>query len=244
MSSAPFGSERRIYSEQRGCQRARTKSTTNDGEFRDPRVPAGNSAAAGICSMWTCRNLHVAALRVCVAHRHVLHLDSQQLLLTRTSMQPLPGHARKPESQERGTQLALKAAGRAAGGAYAQRPIHPGARRSDSARNVGRWPIPSGQAVRGGGEPRAIFLQQVDAYVALHRRLEAGLPPQVVTGDLEQLFAPTRSLGKEIRAREQTRGRETCSTRPWPTTSRSSSPRRCGAAGSWISSPSSRTRTR
>jgi hypothetical protein len=48
-------------------------------------------------------------------------------------------------------------------------------------------------------EPRAIFLQRVDAYVALHRRLEAGLPPQVVTGDVEQLFAPTRALAQEIR---------------------------------------------
>ena len=48
-------------------------------------------------------------------------------------------------------------------------------------------------------DPRAVFLQRVDAYVDLHRRLEVGLPPQVVTADLERLFEPTLALAREIR---------------------------------------------
>jgi hypothetical protein len=48
-------------------------------------------------------------------------------------------------------------------------------------------------------DPRAVFLQRVDAYVDLHRRLEVGLPPQVVTADLERLFDPTLALAREIR---------------------------------------------
>jgi hypothetical protein len=47
--------------------------------------------------------------------------------------------------------------------------------------------------------PRAVFLQRVDAYVALHRRLEVGLPPQVATADLEELFAPRQALARAIR---------------------------------------------
>jgi hypothetical protein len=55
----------------------------------------------------------------------------------------------------------------------------------------------------GGQQPtdplRQAFLQRVDDYVALHRRLEAPLPPQVVTGDLEALFAPRKALSAAIR---------------------------------------------
>jgi hypothetical protein len=39
----------------------------------------------------------------------------------------------------------------------------------------------------------------VDAYVTLHRRLEVGLPPEVVTADVEALFAPRRALAMEMR---------------------------------------------
>ena len=47
--------------------------------------------------------------------------------------------------------------------------------------------------------PRAVFLQRVDAYVTLHRRLELGLPPEVLTADLEALFVSKDALAHEIR---------------------------------------------
>ena len=47
---------------------------------------------------------------------------------------------------------------------------------------------------------RQTFLDRVDQYVALHRRLEGPLPPQVMTNDPEALFAPRRALGAAIRA--------------------------------------------
>jgi hypothetical protein len=47
--------------------------------------------------------------------------------------------------------------------------------------------------------PRNVFLQRVDEYVALHRRLEADLPPEIVTADPERLFAPRTALAREIR---------------------------------------------
>jgi hypothetical protein len=46
---------------------------------------------------------------------------------------------------------------------------------------------------------RDTFLQRVDEYVALHRRLEAPLPRPVVTADLEALFAPRKALAAAIR---------------------------------------------
>jgi hypothetical protein len=55
--------------------------------------------------------------------------------------------------------------------------------------------------------PRAVFLQRVDAYVALHRRLEANLPPEVVTADPEALFLPQDALAREIR-RERAHARQ------------------------------------
>ena len=47
--------------------------------------------------------------------------------------------------------------------------------------------------------PRAVFLQRVDAYLALHRRLELGVPPEVVTADPEALFVSKNALAREIR---------------------------------------------
>ena len=46
---------------------------------------------------------------------------------------------------------------------------------------------------------RQTFLQRVDEYVALHRRLEGPLPKQVVTADPESLFASKRALSAAIR---------------------------------------------
>ena len=56
-----------------------------------------------------------------------------------------------------------------------------------------------------GGQPATdpmchTFLQRVDEYVALHRRLEAPLPPEVVTADLDALFAPRVAMAAAIRA--------------------------------------------
>jgi len=48
-------------------------------------------------------------------------------------------------------------------------------------------------------DPMRHFLQRVDEYVALHRRLEVCLPPEVVTADLDALFAPRVALGAAIR---------------------------------------------
>jgi hypothetical protein len=55
-----------------------------------------------------------------------------------------------------------------------------------------------------GGQPatdpmRHTFLQRVDEYVALHRRLEAPLPREVVTADLDARFAPRVALAAAIR---------------------------------------------
>lgn len=53
---------------------------------------------------------------------------------------------------------------------------------------------------------REAFLQRVDQYVALHHELERLLPQEVVTADLEQLFAPRVALARELRrARAWTR---------------------------------------
>jgi hypothetical protein len=46
---------------------------------------------------------------------------------------------------------------------------------------------------------RDAFLQRVDNYVALHRRIEAPLPRQVVTDDLEALCAPRRAMSAAMR---------------------------------------------
>jgi hypothetical protein len=47
--------------------------------------------------------------------------------------------------------------------------------------------------------PRGVFLERVDRYVALHRRLEADLPPERVTADPEALFLPRIALARELR---------------------------------------------
>ena len=47
---------------------------------------------------------------------------------------------------------------------------------------------------------RHTFLQRVDDYVALHRRLEDPLPREVVTADVEALFAPRSALAAAMRA--------------------------------------------
>ena len=50
------------------------------------------------------------------------------------------------------------------------------------------------------------FARRVDAYVALHRQLEQLLPPEIVTRDLEALFAPRRAMNREMRmARREAR---------------------------------------
>jgi hypothetical protein len=56
-----------------------------------------------------------------------------------------------------------------------------------------------GRAAAQPLSPRDLFLQRVDTYISLHRRLEAALPPQVTTGDLEALFAPRTTLAAAIR---------------------------------------------
>jgi hypothetical protein len=55
----------------------------------------------------------------------------------------------------------------------------------------------SGQHATDPG--RQIFIQRVDEYVALHRRLEAPLPPEVITADPEALLAPRKALAAAIR---------------------------------------------
>ena len=46
---------------------------------------------------------------------------------------------------------------------------------------------------------REVFLQRVEGYTAMHRRLEGPLPQQVVTADLKALFAPRLALAAAIR---------------------------------------------
>ena len=87
-----------------------------EGEFGIPsRVPARNFAAAGIYSAWIYRNRHVA----------VQHLSGRRTVvscigLAAAGLEPHNRHAAswvmlaEAESHERGTQLALKAEGRAA----------------------------------------------------------------------------------------------------------------------------------
>jgi hypothetical protein len=55
-------------------------------------------------------------------------------------------------------------------------------------------------------DPRQTFLQRVDEYAVLHRRLEGPLPQPIVTADPEAIFAPRRALAAAIRtARAQAR---------------------------------------
>lgn len=55
-------------------------------------------------------------------------------------------------------------------------------------------------------DPRQTFLQRVDEYAELHRRLEGPLPKAVVTADPNLIVAPRRALAAAIRkARAQAR---------------------------------------
>jgi hypothetical protein len=51
------------------------------------------------------------------------------------------------------------------------------------------------------------FLERVDEYVALHRKLEAVLPREVVTPDAAALYAPRTALAAVLR-RERSRARQ------------------------------------
>jgi hypothetical protein len=44
-----------------------------------------------------------------------------------------------------------------------------------------------------------LFVQRVEDYVALHRHLEQLVPPEVVTADLDALFAPRAAMAREMR---------------------------------------------
>ena len=64
---------------------------------------------------------------------------------------------------------------------------------------------------------RHTFLQRVDSYVALHRRLEGPLPPEAVTPDPNELFAPRKALAAARRkARAGARQGEMLFTRGRP----------------------------
>lgn len=63
--------------------------------------------------------------------------------------------------------------------------------------SISRWPASHLQAQINS--PRDVFLQRVDEYVKLHRRLEADLPPEIVTADAERLRAPRIALAREVR---------------------------------------------
>jgi hypothetical protein len=63
--------------------------------------------------------------------------------------------------------------------------------------SVSGWPVSRPQVQVNS--PRDVFLQRVDEYVKLHRRLEADLPPEIVTEDPDRLLAPRIALGREIR---------------------------------------------
>lgn len=55
-------------------------------------------------------------------------------------------------------------------------------------------------------DPRQTFLQRVDEYAALHRRLEGPLPQATVSADPAAIIAPRRALAAAIRtARAQAR---------------------------------------
>ena len=65
-----------------------------------------------------------------------------------------------------------------------------------TASSAAQW---TGAAGRGDETVREAFLKRVDAYVQLHRRLEANLPPEVITADPQALFVPRYALAREIR---------------------------------------------
>ena len=87
------------------------------------------------------------------------------------------------------------------------------------------------------------FARRVDAYVAQHRQLEQLLPPEIVTPDLDALFAPRRAMNREMRMARREARQGDIFTPHSRTTFEQSLPKRCGANGSLISWRLSRTRT-
>ena len=85
------------------------------------------------------------------------------------------------------------------------------------AAGISRWSVSNPQT--HSDSPRDVFLQRVDGYVALHRRLEADLPPEIVTADPERLFAPRSRSRARFGKRVPPPGRETFSRPQSPTTS-------------------------
>ena len=79
------------------------------------------------------------------------------------------------------------------------------------------------------------FARRVDAYVALHRQLEQLLPPEIVTRDLDALFAPRRAMNQKCEWHGGKRVREISSRLRSRTTFERSLPKRCAANGSSIS---------
>jgi hypothetical protein len=55
------------------------------------------------------------------------------------------------------------------------------------------------QTATDGPVLERLFAQRVDDYVALHRHLERLLPPEIVTSDLDMLFAPRLAMAREMR---------------------------------------------
>ena len=85
--------------------------------------------------------------------------------------------------------LALLAAGLAMGTAVLVSPV---------------IPAKAAQSVEDRQAMRDTFLQRVDGYVRLHREIERLLPPEVVTSDLERLFAPRIAMNREMRKARST----------------------------------------
>ena len=66
--------------------------------------------------------------------------------------------------------------------------------------------LAGGVSGQPASDPHQTFLQRVDEYAALHRRVEAPLPQAIVTADPEAIFAPRWALAAAIRtARAQAR---------------------------------------
>jgi hypothetical protein len=63
-------------------------------------------------------------------------------------------------------------------------------------------PLGIASRAQTANETRALerlFAERVDNYVALHRHLELLVPPEIVTSDVDALFAPRAALAREMR---------------------------------------------